>query len=83
MHEKKIHGDELSKLRQANAISDRAIKQGKLAMSKKEAANKELMEQRNKLHESVDDLNGKILDDLLQKDKQIRKRDDKNLTKKA
>ena len=35
--EKKIHADQLSKLKADNAISDRAIKQGKLAMSKKEA----------------------------------------------
>jgi len=47
----------LSKLKADNAVSDRAIKQGKLAMSKKESANKELKEERDRLHGDVDELN--------------------------
>lgn len=55
--EKKINTESLSKLKADNAVSDRAIKQGKLAMSKKESANKELKEERDRLHGDVDELN--------------------------
>ena len=59
--ERKTQTEVLSKLKGDNAISDRAIKQGKLAMSKKEAAQKELKEERDRLHEDVDILNERIL----------------------
>ena len=81
--EKKSQAELLSKLKADNAISDRAIKQGKLAMSKKEAANKELKEERDRLHEDVDILNDQILKDSWTLDKQKRKLNDRNLTKKA
>jgi len=42
LEEKKAMSETLSKLRGDNAVSDRAIKQGKLAASKKDEANKEL-----------------------------------------
>ena len=48
--EKKSKTETLSKLKGDNAISDRAIKQGKLAMSKKETALKESREERESLH---------------------------------
>lgn len=67
--EKKSQAETLSKLKADNAISDRAIKQGKLAMSKKEAANKELKEERDRLHEDVDLLNDQILKDSWTLDK--------------
>ena len=55
--EKKINTETLSKLKADNAVSDRAIKQGKLAMSKKESANKELKEERDRLAGDVEELN--------------------------
>jgi hypothetical protein len=61
--EKKLQTEVLSKLKADNAISDRAIKQGKLAASKKEAANRELREERDRLHEDVEILNKEILAD--------------------
>lgn len=73
----------LSKLKADNAISDRAIKQGKLAMSKKEAANKELKEERDRLHEDIEHLNDEILKNAWILDKLKRKLNDRNLTKKA
>ena len=73
----------VSKLKADNAISDRAIKQGKLAMSKKEAATKELKEARDRLHEDVELLNGEILKDSWTLDQEKRKLNDRNLTKKA
>ena len=60
--EKKSQTEVLSKLKADNAISDRAIKQGKLAMSKKEAANKELKEERDRLHTDVEILNEENLE---------------------
>ena len=81
--EKKINTETLSKLKADNAVSDRAIKQGKLAMSKKESANKELKEERDRLHGDVDELNEQTLKDSWTKDVQTRKLNDRNLTKKA
>lgn len=52
-------------------------------MSKKEAANKELREQRERLHEDVELLNGDILNLSWTKSQQLRKFNDRNLTKKA
>ena len=52
----------LSKLRQENQTSDRAIKQGKLAMSKKEKSQKEKKEERDSLHTDVEELNAQIFD---------------------
>ena len=81
--EKKTQTEILSKLKADNAISDRAIKQGKLAASKKDAANKELKEERDRLHEDVEILNKEVLADSWTLDKQKRKLNDRNLTKKA
>ena len=81
--EKKTDNEVMSKLKSENLISDRAIKQGKLAQSKKEAEQKKLKEQRERLHEDVEILNTKILADSWTKDVETRKKDDRNLTKRA
>ena len=59
--EQKVLNDTLAHLKGDNAISDRAIKQGKLAQSKKDEKVKEMKEQRDRLHEDVDILNAEIL----------------------
>ena len=66
-----------------NAISDRAIKQGKLAQSKKDTALKEKKEIRDALHEDVETLNAEILKDQWTLAQQRRKLNDKALTKNA
>ena len=52
-------------------------------MSKKEKKNKEMKEERDRLHEDVDLLNDEILKKSWTKDVQTRKLNDRNLTKKA
>ena len=52
-------------------------------MSKKEKKNKEMKEERDRLHEDVDILNDEILKKSWTKDVQTRKLNDRNLTKKA
>ena len=81
--EKKLQTEVLSKLKADNAISDRAIKQGKLAMSKKEAANRELREERDRLHEDVEILNKEILADSWTESQQKLKLNNRHLTKDA
>ena len=81
--EQKTTNDNLSRLKGDNAISDRAIKQGKLAQSKKDEKMKEMKEEREALHEDVDLLNKEILKHSWTKDVQTRKLNDRNLTKKA
>ena len=81
--EQKTVNDNLSRLKGDNAISDRAIKQGKLAQSKKDEKMKEMKEEREALHEDVDLLNKEILKHSWTKDVQTRKLNDRNLTKKA
>ena len=83
LEEKKQLGETLSKLRGDNAISDRAIKQGKLAASKKEEANKQLREERERLHEDIEELSAEIFALGWEKDLQLRKLHSKDLTKKA
>lgn len=51
----------MSKLKGDNAISDRAIKQAKLAQSKKDEKVKNMKEERDRLHEDVELLNDEIL----------------------
>ena len=80
---KKDQTETLAKLKADNAVSDRAIRQGQLAMSKKEKKNKEMKEERDRLHEDVDILNDEILKKSWTKDVQTRKLHDRNLTKKA
>ena len=81
--EKKTFTETLSKLKADNAVSDRAIKQGKLAMSKKEAAHKELKEIRDNLALDVEELNDLTLKMSWTKNVQTRKLNDRQLTKKA
>lgn len=61
LSEKKSQTEVLAKVKTENAQSDRAIKQGKLAMSKKEAKTKEKKEERDHLHEDIEHLNDEIL----------------------
>ena len=75
--------EKLSKLKGDNAISDRAIKQAKLAQSKKDEKQRNMKEERDQLHTDVEDLNDKILKMSWIKDCETRKLNDKNLTKKA
>ena len=75
--------EKLSKLKGDNAISDRAIKQAKLAQSKKDEKLRNMKEERDQLHTDVEDLNDKILKMSWIKDCETRKLNDKNLTKKA
>ena len=83
LEEKKILSEQLSKLKGDNAVSDRAIKQGKLAASKKEEANRELKETRDKLHAAVDELNDVTFLQKWENSVQTRKLEDKNLTRSA
>lgn len=80
---KKTLAETLSRLKSENAVSDRALRQAKLAQSKKDEADRKLKEERDKLHDEVDKLNDGILADSWMKDKEIRRRDDPHLTKKA
>ena len=75
--------EKLSKLKGDNAISDRAIKQAKLAQSKKDEKLRNMKEERDQLHTDVEELNDKILKMSWIKDCETRKLNDKNLTKKA
>ena len=81
--EKKTAEGTYSKLHNENNISDRNIRQGKLAATKKAKAQSVLKEERDRLHEDVDILNDQILKDSWTKDQQTRKLNDRNLTKKA
>ncbi len=81
--EKKYSTEVLSKLRQDNQTSDRAIKQGKLAMSKKEKAQKEKKEDRDNLHLDVEELNEKIFDYSWDNFNETKRLKDRQLTKKA
>lgn len=64
-------------------VSDRNIRQGKLAATKKAKARADLKAERDRLKEDVDILNNQILTDSWTKDQQTRKLNDRNLTKKA
>lgn len=55
--EKKTAEGTYSKLHNENNISDRNIRQGKLAATKKAKAQSVLKEERDRLHEDVDILN--------------------------
>ena len=59
--EKKVEAEVLTKLRGDNAISDRNIKQAKLAQNKKEKAHKELREEKEKLWASYEKLSKDLL----------------------
>mmetsp|Transcript_11521 Transcript_11521/g.15562 ORF Transcript_11521/g.15562 Transcript_11521/m.15562 type:complete len:81 (+) Transcript_11521:611-853(+) len=59
--ELKTLNETLTRLKGDNAISDRAIKQGKLAQSKKDEKTKEMKEERDMLHDDVDILNDENL----------------------
>lgn len=65
--------EELSRFRGDNAISDRAIKQSKLAQSKKDAIKKEKNEERNELHEKIELLNQDIFDKCWKLDQETRR----------
>ena len=81
--EKKTTTDVYNKLHNDNLVSDRNIRQGKLAATKKQKIVNEMKEERDRLHEDVDILNKDIFDNCWEKDKQTRKLHDRNLTKKA
>ena len=59
--EKKVEAEVLTKLRGDNAISDRNIKQAKLAQNKKEKAHKELREEKEKLWNNYEKLSKDLL----------------------
>ena len=59
--EREIKSKLLSKIRAENAISDRAIKQNKLAQNKKDEAHKALRAERNDLREDLDKTNEEII----------------------
>ena len=81
--EKKTNTDTYNRLHNDNLVSDRNIRQGKLAATKKQKIVNEMKEVRDRLHEDVDILNNEILADSWTKDVQTRKLNDRNLTKKA
>ena len=60
--EKDIKGKVLSKVKTENAISDRAIKQNKLAQNKKDEKHKNMRKERADLVEKIDGINKKIID---------------------
>ena len=70
-------------MRAENQTSDRAIKQGKLAMSKKEKAQKDKKEERDGLHLDVEELNQKIFDYSWDNHLETKRLKDRQLTKKA
>ena len=59
--EREIKNKLLSKIRAENAISDRAIKQNKLAQNKKDERHKELRNVRNDLKEDLKKTNEDIM----------------------
>ena len=61
MADKKVEAEVLTKLRSDNAISDRNIKQAKLAQNKKEKAHKELREEKEKLWAAYEKLSKDLL----------------------
>ena len=81
--EKKTNTDTYNRLHNDNLVSDRNIRQGKLAATKKQKIVNEMKEDRDRLHEDVDILNNEILANSWTKDVQTRKLNDRNLTKKA
>ena len=81
--EKKTGTDTYNRLHNDNLVSDRNIRQGKLAATKKQKIVNEMKEDRDRLHEDVDILNNEILAHSWTKDVQTRKLNDRNLTKKA
>ena len=69
----------LSKIRAENAISDRAIKQNKLAQNKKDEAHKALRAERNELREDLDKTNEEIIAQSWLLDQETRRYNDKGL----
>ena len=66
--EKKTDTDTYNRLHNDNLVSDRNIRQGKLAATKKQKIVNEMKEVRDRLHEDVDILNNEILAHSWKKD---------------
>ena len=77
--EKDVKSKLLSKIRGENAVSDRAIKQNKLAQNKKDEKNKKLRQERAELKEKLDEVNAQIIEQSLTFDRETRKFNDKGL----
>jgi len=77
--EKDVKSKLLSKIRGENAVSDRAIKQNKLAQNKKDEKNKKLRQVRTDLKEHLDEVNDKTIDQMLTCDRETRKFNDRGL----
>jgi len=77
--EKDVKSKLLSKIRGENAVSDRAIKQNKLAQNKKDEKNKKLRQERTDLKEKLDEVNSQIIDQSLTCDRETRKFNDRGL----
>ena len=73
----------LQKLKSDNAVSDRAIKQNKLAKSKKEEHLKKLKDIRDGLDKDLDDLNKEIFDKSVELEREIARFKDPELLKEA
>lgn len=69
----------LSKVKTENAISDRAIKQNKLAQNKKDEKHKAMRNERSDLVDQIDGVNKKIIETQWNYDVQLRKFNDPKL----
>lgn len=81
LEEKKKLNSVLNDLRQANAQSDRTIKQMKHFTGNRDKARKEMQEEANKNEEQLQKLNTLIVDLTWKKDQDKRRNEDKNLVR--
>ena len=77
--EKDIKAKLLSKVKAENAISDRAIKQNKLAQNKKDEKHKNMRKEREDLVEKIENINDKIIATEWHYDVELRKYNDPKL----